>query len=55
VTLGRPLAGDGVRTLTAEVRGGTGVAELRLELDEAGAVQRAAVVPGPLAVPPDAP
>lgn len=53
--LGRPLAGDGQRALTVEVRGERGRGELRLELDDGGAVKRAVVVPGPLVAPPEAP
>ena len=60
LTLGRPTAGDGERMLVIEVHGERGHGErgrgeLRLEVDETGAVRRAAVVPGPVAAPPEAP
>jgi hypothetical protein len=55
VTIGRWVAGDGERMLTVEVRGERGLGELRLELDEQGAVRQAAVVPAPAAAPPEAP
>ncbi len=55
VALGRPVAGDGERALSIEVRGERGLGELRLELDEAARVKRAVVVPAPSLPPPDAP
>lgn len=55
VTIGRWVAGDGERELTAELRGERGPGELRLALDAEGAVVRAAVVPAPAAAPPEAP
>jgi hypothetical protein len=55
VALGRPVGGDGERSATFAVSGVRGHGELRLEIDEAGAVRGAAVVPAPLAAPPEAP
>jgi hypothetical protein len=37
------------------VRGERGRGQLRVEVDETGAVRRATVVPGPVAAPPEAP
>ena len=55
VTVGLPLAGDGESTLTVEVHGERGRGELRLEIDEAGAVTRAVVVPAAAGAPREAP
>ncbi len=55
VTVGRPLAGDGERVVTAEVHGESGRGELRLEVDDAGRVSRAVVVPAAMAAPLEAP
>jgi CubicO group peptidase (beta-lactamase class C family) len=55
VTLGRPTAGDGERSLSVEVRGERGRGELRLELDDEAALKRAVVVPVSAAAPPEAP
>lgn len=54
-TLGRPVAGDGERSATVEVIGERARGELRLELDDSGAVRRAAVVAVPRIAPPESP